>query len=341
MIDSIDPIQPRPYLDGQIDQIHDMLSNDTFFPKGIHIDDIDRAIKDKISNDFQITSKDLNGQMIPVFTFFSLQSYNESIKTWQYRDNKKALVKPFIALVRDSIVDKGTNLGTNYNIASNPTYTIFKRPIIRNGRISYDYFQIPQPINLDIKYKLHIFAYLQRDCNAMDEIILSKFKSAQYYISVFGHYMPLKLDSSSDESEISDIDKKRYYHNTYDMTLKGYLLNEKDFKKIPSVDRIKIIDTPCTSNKIRDCVVDSIDLDCDKCLSFKFNRRAPKSKTIRVSDNIRFYYDNMSSGSTYNYFLNGSSVALPFDANIGDELTVAHDINYNGIIEIKVCGEKL
>jgi len=155
------------------------------------------------------------------------------------------------------------------------------------------------------------------------------------------HHMPLKLEGMDDDSQLSDLDSRRYYHRTYTLVLKGYLIREEDFKKLSSIDTIRVKLNPSTIKNSRECIVNTEELDCDLCLNFQFNKKAGNSKTIRIPMDLEFYYDNQNSNNNYNYFLNNESIELPFIARAGDELTVAHAIQSNTTLNIKICGKKL
>jgi hypothetical protein len=333
-------IQTKTPLTGkqqQVGEVQKTLSNDTFFPKGIHIEDIDRTVIQTIKDDFEIVSE---GVAVPIKDMFSIQRYTEFMKTWQHSDESHTPLLPFMCLVR-APATKGTNLGGTFNIPNTPTFSLWRRPILKNGRASVEYYQIPQPVNIDCSYTLHIFTYHQRVINKIDELVLHTFKSSQHYIEVNGHSMPLKLEGMEDESQLSDIEKRRYYHKTYNFILKGYLLREKDFKKLSSIDKISITQKASTVKNSRECMVSEIDLDCDFCLNFKFNRKSGNSKTVRVPMDLEFYYDNQNPSNNYAYFVNNLQVHLPFTVKAGDEITVAHGFDYKGTTNIKVCGRKI
>lgn len=313
------------------------LENDTFFPKGVHIDDIDRAVRDEIKSNFEIVSQ---GNKIPFLDIFSIHRYSEFMKTWENVDETNTIQFPFILLVKEG-AEKGTNLGGTFNIPGGISFPLWKRNIVKNGRATIEYYQIPQPVNIDLDYKLHIYTVHQREINLMDELMLHKFKSRQYYILVNGHHMPLLLEGMDDASETSEIEKRRYYHKTYTLKLKGYLLNEEEFKKLPSIDKIQMNVGVSTVKNSRECIVNEIDLDCDLCLNFKFNRKSENSQKYRVPMDLEFYYDNQNPLNDYNYFLNGDLVEIPFIAKKGDELTVAHSMENQNIINIQVCGKKI
>lgn len=321
----------------QVKLVEDTVSNDTFFPKGVHIRDIDRSVIDEIKRNFEITSE---GVAVPILDMFSIQRYTEFMKTWQRTDNTNTIQLPFMCLVREP-TKVGTNLGKSYNVPASPTFNLWRRPIVKNGRPSVEYYQIPQPVNVDCGYVLHIFSVHQETVNKLDELILFAFSESQHYMLVNGHHMPLKLESMESSDEMSNLEKRKYYHKTYTMVLKGYLLDEKYFKKLSSIDKISIQQTVSTIKSSRECVVTQEDTICDFCLNFKFNRKSGNSKTYKIPLNIEFSYDNQSNSNDYGYFLNGVSVSLPFQARIGDEITVAHNINYQGVIDIRVCGKKL
>lgn len=326
-------------LDGkqqQVQLVKNIVQNDTFFPKGVHIEDIDRTVRDKITKDFEITSE---GAKVPLITMFSLERYTEFMQFWKHSDNTNTIQLPFMCLVREE-VKKGTNLGENYNVPSTPTFNLWKRPIMKNGKATVEYYQIAQPVNIDCFYKLHLFTKHPQVVNKLDELMLHSFKEYQNYIFVNGHSMPLILEEMSDESQTS-IDTRRFYHKVYSMTLKGYLLREEDFKKLSSVDKVSFPIYVSSVKNSQECIVTNEDLDCDLCLNFQFNRKSGNSKTYKVPMDLEFYYDNQNSNNNYGYFLNGISTNLPFIARRGDELTVAHNINRNVTLNIKICGRKL
>jgi hypothetical protein len=313
------------------------LENDTFFPKGVHIDDIDRAVRDVFKTEFEVTSE---GEKVPFLDIFSIQRFSEYMKTWQSTDETNTVKLPFTLLVKEP-AEKGTNLSNAANIPGFPTFPLWKRNIVRNGKATVDYYKIPQPVNIDLTYKFHIFTMHQRLVNKMDELMLHQFKSLQYYVVVNGHYMPMFLDTIDDASETGDIDKRRYYQRVYVLKVKGYLLREEDFELVSSLNKINIKIGESIVKDSRVCIVNQLDLDCDLCLNFKFNRKSPNSNTYRVPQKLEFYYDNQSISNDYNYFLNGQLVTLPFIADVGDELTVAHNMGNSNVINIQVCGKKI
>ncbi len=73
-----------------------------------------------------------------------------------------------------------------------------------------DIYKIPQPVPVDITYNVKIFCTKMRHLNEFNKLVLQKFSSRQAYTFVKGHYVPLILNTVSDES-VLDIEKRKYY----------------------------------------------------------------------------------------------------------------------------------
>lgn len=311
----------------------DIVKNDTFFPNGVHIEDIDKAVLEDIKTNFRVASQ---GSQIPLVEFLSLQRWTEYTKTWLNTDDTNTVQLPFMAIVRGN-TKKGTNLNGTYNIPANPTYKLWKRPVVKNGKQHVEFYEIPQPTCIDISYTLHLFTEHMTVCNRMDEMMLQTFKSSQYYVDVKGHYMPLKMEGIDDVSE-TELEKARYYHKKYPLAVYGYLLDEKLFRKKRTLDNIDLkIETPSESNPF-ECEVETSEVGCDFCLNFKFLRRSPNSRSITLPRGVNFTYDNQSQGE-YQYFLDSSPVDIPFRGERGQKLTVAHSKTTNKVINIQICGQ--
>jgi hypothetical protein len=81
-------------------------------------------------------------------------------------------------------------------------------------------------------------AYRQADLNKFNSIILKTFQSRQAYTVVNGHYIPMILEDTSDESQITDLNNKRFYIQLYSINLQGFILDPDDFEVVPSINRI-------------------------------------------------------------------------------------------------------
>jgi hypothetical protein len=100
-----------------------------------------------------------------------------------------------------------------------------------------DVYQIPQPIPVDITYDVRIFAYRQQELNKFNATVLKNFQSKQAYTVVNGHYIPIILEDSSDESQVTDLDNKRFYVQMYNFNLQGFLSDPDDYIVTPAISR--------------------------------------------------------------------------------------------------------
>ena len=138
-------------------------------------------------------------------------------------------------------------------------------PTWNGERKGVDVYKIPQPVPIDITYSVKIFCSRMREVNEFNKIMMQTFTSKQSYVEIKGHYMPLKMEDPSDES-VKDIEKRKYYIQTYKITLMGFLLDEEEFQVSPGITRQVSMFEVDTLNKTRRVVIeppspDNFDLD--------------------------------------------------------------------------------
>jgi hypothetical protein len=208
-------------------------SLDTYLPKAVLHEDLDLGFKNFVINELKTV---INGNVIPVI-MMGAQNWNQFTTTWQYDDKYKNLEFPFISIVRDPNTQFGTNPGY-YNIPTGKMFTYAQVPTWDGVQHGVDVYKIPQPIPIDINYSVRLFAYRQRDLNTFNKNVIKKFQSLQAYTTVNGHYIPIIHEDTEDESELTDINKRRYYIQNYNFVLQGILLDSEDFIKMPGIKRI-------------------------------------------------------------------------------------------------------
>ena len=72
-----------------------------------------------------------------------------------------------------------------------------------------DLYKIPQPVPIDITYNIKIVCNRMRELNQFNKVMLQTFTSRQAYTFVKGHYIPIIMESISDESQIGRFRKKK------------------------------------------------------------------------------------------------------------------------------------
>lgn len=223
--------------------------NSGYLPKGISIEDHDQAFVDFVNSDTGLAIY-IDGVRIPVF-FLTIQRWTEFTKTWQFTDKDKNVELPFITIVRKPDIQAGTNQNGNWNIPGHQTYPYFKVPTWDGVREGFDLYKIPQPTCVDITYEIRIFTNRFRDLNEFNTLIQRFFQSRQCYVFVNEHPIPITLETVGDESNIDDFENRKFYIQMFEMKLLGYIMDEKDFEVVPTINRtlmsIEIAEPPLCS----------------------------------------------------------------------------------------------
>lgn len=221
--------------DARRQQLLDRITfKDGWLPKGIHLEDLDSHFMEAVDKDMAVT---VEGKRTPSF-LFTIQRWSEFTKTWTNLDKNKNIELPFISIIRKPEIEQGTNQGGYFNIPGERNYHMIRVPRVEYGKTFYDIYKIPQPTSVDLTYEIKFFSFRMRDVNQMEERMVELFKSMQYYISVNGHYMPVKMEGITNESNINEFENRRFYTITFTMKLMGYLMDEKDFTMTPSINNL-------------------------------------------------------------------------------------------------------
>jgi hypothetical protein len=82
-----------------------------------------------------------------------------------------------------------------------------------------------------------------RELNSLNKKVIEKFASRQAYTQIKGHYIPIVLDEISDES-VMEMEKRKFYIQSYNFTLMGFLIDENEFEVKPGISRaLTLIET--------------------------------------------------------------------------------------------------
>ena len=215
--------QPKIGPERKIQMNKNLFAGGNILPKPVTYneihDDIIRFIKEDLSIDY-------NGNKLPAF-FLTQQRFSEFSKTWEYVDENKNIQSNFIVITRENNPKKGTQQQDYANIPGNSFYTIGtaeKWDGNKNITISY---KMRQPYTVDFIYNIKLISNKIDLLNLVNNKILDKFKANQAYICPNGHYMPVKLEDVSDESDY-ELDERKIFIQTFQLLIKGYIINESD-----------------------------------------------------------------------------------------------------------------
>lgn len=325
----------------QVDSYKRITENDTYAPKSVYIKDIDRGTIEAFKTIYDIEA---NGKKIKFIPIMSVDKFNEYSKTWfpTNEDRYDELPLPLLLLIKEPLTKKGTIFGSkNNNIPAIKTFTNNRIPVLRNGKIQYINYSIPQPIIMDMHYTVHCFANDPRVLNKIVERTLSAFQANPYPVNVYEHTMYLYMENEKDSSSISELEKRKFYHIEYSFICKGYMLDAEQYGKFIEPSGVSISVHMDNDTPKANCNNGIVDVDCENCIEMKFTRVSEKSQSFRLKNNFEFQYDNLVRHSYYRYYVNNEEVTFPFRVKPNDVLTFVHNSNLKRSLNVRVCGEKL
>ena len=218
----------------RLELLEDINKDGTYLPKSILHEDLDRGFLDFIKNDLKTV---VSGKVVKVVDILmTTQNWAQFTQTWDFNNIDKNVQPPIITTVRTPEVKYGSLPSLRYNIPNRKQYYYAAVPTWDGQRKGVDIYTIPQPVPVDIKYSVKIICNRMRELNKFNQIVIEKFASRQAYTRIKGHYIPIILDDISDES-VMDLEKRRYYIQSYGFTLQGFLSDEEEYEVKPGISR--------------------------------------------------------------------------------------------------------
>jgi hypothetical protein len=307
--------------------LEDINKNGTYLPKSLLHEDFDRGFMDFVKQDLKTV---VSGNLIKVVDILmTTQNWTQFTQTWDFNNIDKNVQPPFITTIRIPEVKYGTLPSLSYNIPNRRQYHYAAVPTWDGQRKGMDIYTIPQPNPVDIKYSVKIICNRMRELNKFNQIIIDKFASRQAYRQIKGHYIPIQLDEVSDES-VMDVEKRRYYIQSYSFTLQGFLLDEEQFEVRPAVSRSLVL-MEVNPRKTRRRVnkyppnPDKIPLN----ISYPIGTTS-YTQTFEYTSNIKLIdAENIAS---YSMYING----LFYGTDIQQLITGEIQINTNDVLTIEI-----
>lgn len=233
-------------------ELVDKINKDgTFLPKSILHADLDKGFLDFVKDELKCV---VEGKVVPmVDILITTQNWSQFVETWDFQNIDKNAEPPLITVIRIPEVKFGTNPATLYNIPNRRQYFYAQVPTWDGQRAGMDIYKIPQPVPVDITYQVKIICNRMRELNKFNKIVIEKFASRQAYQVIKGHYIPIISGNISDES-VMDIEKRKYYIQTYEFTMLGFLIDEDEFQVSPAITRllqVVEVDTNTSRRKVK------------------------------------------------------------------------------------------
>ena len=207
------------------------------FPNPLTYEDIDREFKKWVDEGLEISYE---GKRLPTMTLFSNQRFSEYMQSWKFTDEDHNPILNFKAVNRENNPKSGTINGESKNIPGEHTW-LMKRVLAsdKNHREYYLEYRMKQPFAVDLVYKVSLFTNKYELLNKFNEMVNDRFKAIDCYIRPNGHYVSMKLDDISDDSEYS-LDDRQYYSQSYTITVRAYIIPEDSFS-VHEVSRLALI----------------------------------------------------------------------------------------------------
>ena len=218
------------------EELLDKINKDgTFLPKSILHADLDRGFLDFVKNDLKTVVEGKTISMVDILV--TTQNWSQFTETWNLQNIDKNVETPFITVVRVPEVKYGSNPAIVYNIPNRKQFFYAQVPTWDGQRHGSDIYKIPQPVPVDISFVVKIICNRMRELNEFNKNVLGKFASKQAYTSIKGHYIPIVMGNISDES-VMELEKRKYYIQSYEFTVLGFLIDENEFEVSPAISRL-------------------------------------------------------------------------------------------------------
>ena len=307
--------------------LEDINRNGTYLPKSLLHEDLDGGFLEFVKNDLRtsVSGKDIK----VVDILMTTQNWAQFTQTWDFNNIDKNVQPPFITTIRTPEVKFGTLPSLKYNIPNRKQYYYAAVPTWDGQRKGMDIYTIPQPVPVDIKYSVKIICNRMRELNKFNQVVIEKFASRQAYTQIKGHYIPIQLDEVSDES-VMDLEKRRYYIQSYSFTLQGFLIDEEEFEVKPAVSRsLLLMEVSPRKTKRRVKKYPSNPNRVPLNISFPIGTTA-YTQTFEYTTNIKLIdAENIAS---YSMYING----LFYGTDIQQLITGEIQINTNDVLTIQI-----
>lgn len=323
-------LEPQLYGPARRQELLDKIQeHGTYLPKSILHEDLDRGFLDFVKEELGIVS---DGKKVPVVDILiTTQNWAQFTQTWNFNDLDKNVSPPVITTVRTPEVKYGSLPSLQYTIPNRRQFFYAMVPTWgSDGRKGMDVYTIPQPVPVDIKYSVKIICNRMRELNSFNKKVIEKFSSRQAYTVIKGHYIPIIMDEISDESVV-DLEKRKFYMQSYNFTLMGFLIDENEFQVKPAVSRTLAL-FEVGSEKKRIKKLKEIP-ENTKNLSVRLSYEPGQTTITKVFEySADLTIDGNHNVSSYTIYVNG----LFFGQNIFNTDLGKLQINTNDSVEIQI-----
>lgn len=242
------PLVPKKVLSERREQLLEYIKDDgTYLPKSVLHADLDKGMLNFVKEELKVVS---DGKIVPLLDIIiTSQNWSQYTESALFVDLDNNPSPPFITVVRTPEVKYGTNPSLQYTIPNRKQFYYASVPTWNGNEQGMDIYTIPQPVPVDINYQIKIICNRMRELNQLNKVVMQTFASRQAYTFIKGQYVPIIMNNVSDESQMT-LESRKYYVQSYDFTMLGYLIDEEEFEVKPAIQRVtQLIEMETSSRK--------------------------------------------------------------------------------------------
>jgi hypothetical protein len=296
----------------------EVLQDNTPLPKPVEYSDIDKEFEKWVDEDLSISYE---GERIPTYMLLSNQRFSEYLQSWGSVDEKRNFLLNFKAITRENNPKLGSLNGDSRNIPGDVTF-LMKRvsAVDKAGRKYYIDYKVKQPIPMDFSYTISLITNKYELLNMFNMKVNEKFKAINCYIRPNGHFMPMKLEDISDESEYS-IDNRQFYSQSYNITVMGYIMPEDSF----TVEETPVLKFYFGENERNKTYAEIEEIDCGEPYNpYEYQKLKLTPNIDKCKDSYKFRIDTDFKATEIS-----SENAITYNLSINDKPYKKEDIEEN------------
>ena len=239
---------------------------------------------------------------------YSNQRFSEYMQSWNNVDDKKNLILNFKTVTREPNPKKGSLNSETRNIPGDRYYTMKKVKTTDDaGRTYYLSYKMKQPYAVDLTYNVSIITNKYELINEFNQMVNEKFKAINCYIRPKGHFIPMKLNDISDNSENS-INDREFYSQTYNITVMGYIVDENSFEVVEEPE-LKLLGIETESFGNKNSTVDIVEEEGSEYVEITVNSEASKVR-FDIDTDMRIRKITCENINSFKLFVNDKEVEL-------------------------------
>ena len=205
------------------------------------MEDIDQGVVDYI-NSLNISVINAENDLVKLpLVYLNQERWAEFKMNWKFLKDESGqeMNMPFFTIRRTAV--KPGEHPLKRTIPNKKKFTFVKQPIFDGTLKGFDTYKIPQPPRVDVMYELRFLTHYIQDVNiSYERMIMDGFSDGQGYMSINGYYIPMQLESPTEENTVDEIASDRKFQIVFPLSVYGKLVDPNNFERVPTINKINI-----------------------------------------------------------------------------------------------------